>query len=321
MNPRLLQWLVCPSCRASLRLQGGAAPAEILEDELVCERGHRFPVTRGVPRFVHPAQLPRTAQRSRAAFGYEWSAFADYDVKNFHALVMPEPPQFFAGKLGLDVGCGAGRHLLAAAQAGADMIGVDQSEAVDVAQSKIASLPRAHVMQADLQSLPLRHHTVDFLYSWGVLHHLAQPEAAFQSLLPYLKPGGLIIVGLYHASLRKRLLEWPRAVTTRLPLPLVHGIATCCAVVDYVGGILPYRLAARVVGPRLAQLAPAHLREYAKYPFRVSEADWFDRLAAPITHWYTREEVARWFERAQLQEARVEPIGDFWWRGQGRLPC
>jgi len=300
-----------------------AAPLhdEVWEGELLCEQDHRFPIVRGVPRFLQPTQLSPIEHRSQAMFGYEWSWAADYNVENFRSVVWPET-EALMGKLGLDVGCGAGRHLLAAVEAGAEMIGVDQSAAVDVVQQKIAAVPRAHVVQADLQALPFPRHTFDFLYSWGVLHHLREPEAAFHHVLPVLKPGGVVVVGLYQATWRKRLLEIPRTLTRRLPLRVARGVAWFCAFLNYYGLIVPYRFLTHILGPQRMPHIHPHIREYAKYSFHISHTDWFDRLTAPITHWYTREEIEGWFRRApHLQEISVRPIGDFWWRGQARMPC
>ena len=38
----------------------------------------------------------------------------------------------------------------------------------------------------------------DFIISNGVLHHTFDTETSFKNLLPLLKPGGYIIIGLYH---------------------------------------------------------------------------------------------------------------------------
>lgn len=322
MKARVLAWLACPMCSAPLRAmsEGGWVSGELVDGHLVCQSGHRFSVTQGIPRLLPNASSLRHDRRTQAAFGYEWSRFADYQLPNFRTIVMPGPDGWCEGRLGLDAGCGAGRHLVEAARGGAEMVGVDQSHAVDIAQARAAAMPKVHVIQADLRSLPFQAGQFDFIYSWGVLHHLPNPEGAFHRLLPYLKPGGLIVIGVYQATLRKRLLELPRLLTTRLPLACVRVIASSAAALDYGGVILPYRWLRRLTGPRLDRYVPSHVREYARYPFRVSETDWFDRLAAPITHWYTREEIERWFQRAKLINVEVRSIEDFWWRGAARKP-
>ena len=53
------------------------------------------------------------------------------------------------------------------------------------------------MIQADLHRPPFALESFDFIYSIGVLHHLPDPEAAFQNLLRYLKPQGEIQIYLY----------------------------------------------------------------------------------------------------------------------------
>jgi SAM-dependent methyltransferase len=58
-------------------------------------------------------------------------------------------PQELAGKLVLDVGCRSGRIMDVLARAGAEIVGLDLSLAVDVARQNLRSLPNCHFIQAD----------------------------------------------------------------------------------------------------------------------------------------------------------------------------
>ena len=51
-------------------------------------------------------------RKTQSRFGYEWTRFDDYACDNFPDFVAPLPEHFFSGKLGLDVGCGAGRQTI-----------------------------------------------------------------------------------------------------------------------------------------------------------------------------------------------------------------
>lgn len=113
---------------------------EISAGLISCHCGRRYPIIDGVPRFL-PEELQQEvverfpqfyvkyeakisqhlskAQRDRvgelkaqtmSSFGYEWTEFSEYDAQNFLELIYPIQPEYFAGKLGLDCGCGAGRH-------------------------------------------------------------------------------------------------------------------------------------------------------------------------------------------------------------------
>ena len=112
------------------RFTSDSTDASCATGTLSCAQGHSFHVINGIPRFVQSTVLEEVAGRTQNAFGYEWSSYADYDVKNFHTQLFPQSAEFFQGKLGLDAGAGAGRHLAAALEAGAEMVGVDVSTAV-----------------------------------------------------------------------------------------------------------------------------------------------------------------------------------------------
>jgi ubiquinone/menaquinone biosynthesis C-methylase UbiE len=101
-----------------------------------------------------------------------------------------------------------------------------------VARENTKDSGRVQVVQADLHQLPFAYESFDFIYSIGVLHHLPDPEAAFQSLLRYLKPNGETQIYLYwHPEgqpIKRALLSLVAAsrwVTTRLPHGAVHALA------------------------------------------------------------------------------------------------
>ena len=329
MRPRLLDLLACPRCQGSLSLSAPSPAAGVLTGALACRCGSQYSIEHGIPRLLAesdqtPAGFRRLQERTRASFGYQWTAFADMverfreDFLNYTGM----PPEFFRGKTGLDAGCGFGRHLFYAASMGAEMVGMDFSAAADQAWRNVEGLPNAHVIQGDIFRPPLRHQAFDFVYSLGVLHHLPDPERGFQALLPLLKPGGAVLVWLYSRSRRwsNALAEATRRVTTQLPARGVRALALFAAVTDWVGFIGPYKMAQRTPLRTLAdRWMFSRIKLYAGYPFQVSYADWFDRLAAPIRFYYDEDELRGWAERAKLQRVRVSATGRYGLRLYGEV--
>jgi SAM-dependent methyltransferase len=180
------------------------------------------------------------------------------------------------------------------------------------------------VIQADLHRPPFALESFDFIYSIGVLHHLPDPEGAFQNLLQYLKPEGEVQIYLYWRPERQpikrvllSLVAATRQVTTRLPHSAVYVLAFPAAVAAFIFFVWPYRLLRAVPGLRsLAEKFP--MKQYAGFPFRVCVNDQLDRFSAPIENRYTRQEVTDWLDRARLEERKVNAAHG--WVGTGRKP-
>jgi len=180
------------------------------------------------------------------------------------------------------------------------------------------------VVQADLYRPPFAQESFDFIYSIGVLHHLPDPEGAFHNLLRYLKPGGEIQIYLYWQPERQpikrallALVSAGRKITTRLPHQAVYALAFPAAVAAFGWFVWPYRILKKIPGLKsLAEKLP--MKQYANFPFRVCVNDQLDRFSAPIENRYTRQQVADWLKRAQLENAEVNAA--FGWVGTGRKP-
>jgi SAM-dependent methyltransferase/uncharacterized protein YbaR (Trm112 family) len=330
----------------------GESP-EILEGYLACRCGACFPIIKGVPRLLprhlrpalqddypsfysrHGARLPdgttapvngrsaevRGQRHVMESFGFEWNEFADYKNENFDDWVAPLKPEFFAGKLGVDAGCGAGRHALKAHEYGAEIVAMDLSPAVDAAYLKARTTTRMHVVQGDIFNPPLARETFDFVYSLGVLHHTPDPPRAFQSLVPLLRAGGTMAVMVYASGRPVALgvLAAIRAVTTRLPLPVTKFLSWAAAAADTLGPIALYRTLARLGAPpeHLDALTPEHVRLYARESFNTCYTDWLDRLSYPYVHYYSRNHLWDWFVGAGLEKLTVRPLGIHGWTGVG----
>jgi SAM-dependent methyltransferase len=76
------------------------------------------------------------------------------------------------------------------------------------------SIVNAHFVQMNLFRPPFPDETFDLVISNGVLHHTSDPEGGFQSIARKLRPGGLVIIGLYNWLARLPTL-WRRALIER----------------------------------------------------------------------------------------------------------
>jgi SAM-dependent methyltransferase len=197
--------LWCPACHADLDLG---------EDALSCHGCHRrYPVSGGIPDlFVENEWDPQRPDitREMQAF-YEESPFPDYDEFDSVATLMEKARQgLFAKQLDdelpagiriLEGGCGTGQLTNFLSVANRSVFGTDMCRAsLELGEEfrRANRLERAHFVQMNLFRPAFRPETIDVVISNGVLHHTSDPFLAFQTLTELVKPGGYILVGLYH---------------------------------------------------------------------------------------------------------------------------
>ena len=100
----------------------------------------------------------------------------------------------------LEAGCGIATDGARLARAGARYTGLDAAaEAIELARSRFAleSL-EGRFVQASITELPFEAETFDLVYSHGVIHHVADVQAAVNEFERVLRPGGTALVMVYH---------------------------------------------------------------------------------------------------------------------------
>ncbi len=353
MRSRFPETLRCAVCGEAYRLDLYAGTGEaVLEGALQCRCARGVPVIGGVPRIMpqatthtlvaehahfyrrHPQLLPSDSDsgpvasiRTLHAFGDEWQRFPE--LFEVHRRIFdwyfegPEPLRW-KGLRVLDAGCGMGRWLHFAREAGAEVVGMDVSPAIDVAAEREGD--GADFVQGDLRWPPFPPGSFDLVYSLGVLHHLEEPLAGVRALAKLVRPGGELRLYVYRTledePWGKRVLfaavTGLRHVTTRLPYPAVHAVSWLVAALATGLFLWPRRLLRRWAwGDRLTRHLP--LVHYTDVPFRMVVSEQFDRLVAPIERRFTRDDVEAWLRDVGFEVMAILPgLG---WRAIGRRPA
>ncbi len=279
MKSEWVAMLRCPRCRSALS-------TSVDGDALSCEGcGAVYPVARGVPRLAGESYV--------ASFGRQWNRYDvardEEDLAVFRVKTGLEPSAL-AGKTVLDAGCGGGRYARLLGRAGATVLGLDLSDAVDKARALCEGMPNVGIVQADLLDPPVAESAFDVVFSIGVLHHGPDPRRAFAAIARRVKPGGRLAVWLYRRNTLPQ--EWLnsglRAITTRMP---PRALEVACAGLGALGSV-------PVLKWTLNKLV--NFSNHPDWTLRV--CDNFDWYAPRYQSHHTIAELSEWF--------REEGFGD-----------
>lgn len=345
MKYGLLKKLCCPYCSDSFKLIPFEVSSEDVENGLLRCTCQWFPIIGGIPRIIsgkfkeelflsHRSffdkfsdqinntdtekrieRNPEPSLRTMRTFGYQWNKFDEmYEYWEEEFLRYINPPitrDFFKGKFGLDAGCGMGRFACQAGKFGAEVIGVDLSNAVEAAYRNTKDNPNIHIIQADIYNLPFPPQSFDFIYSIGVLHHLPNPSLGFRTLLKLLRPAAPIFFWMY-SDQKSRGWKILRKISQSLPIAFINMFSFFVALAIYVIFIVPNRIIEKVGSRSLKNKMKFKL--YTNKSFRVLYTDCFDELSAPVIHYYNEEDLREWLKESNIETMMLSPTGKNGWR-------
>jgi ubiquinone/menaquinone biosynthesis C-methylase UbiE/uncharacterized protein YbaR (Trm112 family) len=304
MKRRALDFLVCPSCKKELELQVELEQSnEIMTGSLECRLCEKkYPILKGVPRFVELGDYA-------SSFGYQWNRFREVQIDSVNGGNESKRTLFettgwqeedYRGRLILDAGVGAGRFAELVAKMGGEIVGVDLTEAIDAAFETVGRHDNAHLIQADIFSMPFRDETFDMAYSIGVLHHTPDTRTAFKHVASAVKRGGGLAVYLYHCyGPEHKFSDFYRKLTTRLPVRLMLWVSWLAVPFYYLYHI-------PLIGNVLRVMLPISMHP----DWRWRWLDTFDSYTPKYQWKYQYPEVYGWFRSDGFDEIEIfdEPI-------------
>lgn len=319
MHPRFIEALCCPETREPLALEATerAPDGAVAAGALVSPSGRRYPIVRGVPRFVGE-------ERYAASFGYEWNRWPRVQFESENAgrpmaghttrmweAITEAPAAAVSGKTIVEFGCGSGRFLDVVRRKGGRAVGIDLSTAVDAARRNFAGDPDVLVVQGDLERPPFREGAFDAGFSIGVLHHTPAPAHGLAALARAIRPGGWVACCVYPKG---EFYDFPsvrraRALHRRVGRLLGRRPALLYAMLAaYFLAPVASRLRRLRGAGRALDYVQRNWLAWVELPDRRWRLlDVFDALTPEIATTHTRDDVARWFEAAGCAGVRVTP--------------
>ncbi len=200
-----IDFLQCPKCGGSLRAD---------QPNLRCAACRQtFAISDEIPQLFWPAEPTRSGEDVTEivkAF-YEETPFPDYDEFDSVASLAGKARQgIFARMLDdqipmgariIECGCGTGQLSNFLSIANRTVFATDMCmNSLRLGQrfARDHQLPRVHFVQMNLLRPAFKPESFDLVISNGVLMTTPDPFTAFQTISKLVKPGGYILIGLYH---------------------------------------------------------------------------------------------------------------------------
>ena len=147
------------------------------------------------------------------SFGRNWLSYSESALtpekvdtarEAFHALMRGIE---LSGARFLNIGFGQGLPLFLAAEAGADVHGIDLdpmcAKAVEATHRFFPGLPVpkitiASILDDSFVRIQRDEGGFDVVHTWGVLHHTGAMDRAFRNAAAMVKPGGFLVISIYN---------------------------------------------------------------------------------------------------------------------------
>jgi ubiquinone/menaquinone biosynthesis C-methylase UbiE len=116
----------------------------------------------------------------------------------------------YSGKRVLEIGIGQGTDLMRFAKGGAECYGVDITDNHLELTARNFALrgEKVDLRKADATQLPFPNSYFDCVYSFGVMHHIPEIDRVITEVHRVLKPGGTVMIALYHKWSAFHLVKW-----------------------------------------------------------------------------------------------------------------
>jgi 2-polyprenyl-3-methyl-5-hydroxy-6-metoxy-1,4-benzoquinol methylase len=269
-----------------LKAPGGEDRDSLIQDEAGLRSestDEAFPHFEGIPSLYAPSPNEGLDVTDRVKSFYEENPFPSYEgVEEFGELVNKGMQNRFSAelleavgfnKLVLECGCGTGQlsHFLQLNNN--NVLGVDMSLAslrLAIEHKTRNQLTRSAFAQMNIFNLALKDNSFDVVISHGVLHHTFDARRAFAQIVRKVKPGGIVMVGLYNRP--ARLPTWIRS-------KLIN-----------------------ILGPKIDYVVRSRIHDARKADIWIK-----DQYFNPHETWHSIDEVMEWFDENDVEFLNCSP--------------
>lgn len=256
-------------------------------------------------------------------FGKQWTRFPEnsgwhssQDCFSDHFGPLMSTAEF-EGTRAADIGSGSGRIVQMLLDAGcAKVYAIEPSQSFGVLETVFASERERVSLINDVGEAVGRLHDLDFVISFGVLHHIVDPAPVVAAAFKALRPGGRLAIWLYGHEGNEVYIRASgalRTITKRLPDGALAALASTLDVAlrCYIW---------------LCRFLPLPMRGYmlnhlAKVDDRVRKVTIFDQLNPAYAKYYRENEARSLVAAAGFADVQLYHRHGYSWTIVGTKPA
>ena len=234
-----------------------------------------------------------------------WSKY--YNNKpseQYHFDCMQEviPDKIIRGSVGIDIGCGCGWDVfnMARINPSVKLIGMDISDGVYVASKINKNIKNTSIIKGSADHIPLKNEVCDFVYSFGVLHHMPDYKKGLSEITRILKKTSPCFLYLYEDHSENfikyifiKIISIIRKATVKISPQVIYILSVLLSPVMVVLFSYPARVFKKF---------NFTYRLYENMPFNFGgslfslSGDLYDRFSTPIEHRFRPETLYKLFQ-------------------------
>ncbi len=259
-----------------------------------------------------------TVKDTKDTYSLLWRESGASIPQRWHYNAMQEviPESIVRGRIGIEIGsgCGYDTYIMAKGNPSVRFISIDISDGIFNTGRITKGLGNVMAMKCSALEIAVKSSTLDFAYSFGVLHHTPDPKKGLMEISRVLKKGSPAFIYLYedhsenaikHVSLK--LVTGVRRVTTCMPKKVLFALSWALSPLVYVVFTLPSKVMKNFKATKnIASNMPFN---FGTGPFSLT-GDLYDRFGAPVEYRFSRKDMSDLFIECGFSDIHITRLHD-----------
>lgn len=259
-----------------------------------------------------------SVKATKDTYGLLWEKSGDIVPRRWHFNAMQEviSEPIVRGKIGIEVGsgCGYDTYIMAKGNPAVKLISIDISDGIYNTGRLVSALGNVLAARCSALDIAVKESSLDFAYSFGVLHHTPDPERCLREIARILKKDSPAFIYLYEDHSENpikftalKAVTAVRGITTRLPKKMLYLLSWILSPFVFIIFTIPSKIMKNNTATKsIASKMPFN---FGTGPFSL-RGDLYDRFGAPIEYRFSREGMKKLFTDCGFSDIRITRLHD-----------